>query len=163
MQWDLDMEDKPLIKWYIYPCVCVCVCVLVAQLCLTPCDPMDSSSPFLCPWNSPSKKTGVDCHSLLQEIFLTQGWKPGLLCRRERERERVRAREREWLRFKRVVHMCSKTTFNHPNQLATTACTVLFQYWLTVTQAPGWKYASLIGLYLNKELRFVLCFWHYAK
>ena len=122
-----------------------------------------SPARILCPWNSPGKNAGVGSRSLLQAIFPTQGLKPGLLCRRETERERVRAREREWLRFKRVVHMCSKTTFNHPNQLATTACTVLFQYWLTVTQAPGWKYASLIGLYLNKELRFVLCFWHYAK
>ena len=37
---------------------------------------------FLCPWNSPGKNTGVDCHSLLQGIFLTQGSIPGLLhCR----------------------------------------------------------------------------------
>jgi len=28
---------------------------------------------LLCPWNSPSKNMGVDCHFLLQEIFLTQG------------------------------------------------------------------------------------------
>ena len=27
--WELDMENKPLIKWYIYPCVRVCVCVCV--------------------------------------------------------------------------------------------------------------------------------------
>ena len=27
----------------------------------------------LCPWNSPGKNTGVGCHFLLQEIFLTQG------------------------------------------------------------------------------------------
>ena len=27
----------------------------------------------LCPWDSPDKNTGVGCHSLLQEIFLTQG------------------------------------------------------------------------------------------
>ena len=27
---------------------------------------------LLCPWNSPGKNTGVDCHSLLQGIFLTQ-------------------------------------------------------------------------------------------
>ena len=34
---------------------------------------------FLCPWNS-GKNTGVGCHSLLQGIFLTQGWNPHLLC-----------------------------------------------------------------------------------
>ena len=26
---------------------------------------------LLCPWNSPGKDTGVDCHALLQGIFLT--------------------------------------------------------------------------------------------
>ena len=34
--------------------------MLVAQLCLTLCDPM------VCPWDSPGKNTGVDYHSLLQ-------------------------------------------------------------------------------------------------
>ena len=33
---------------------------------------------FLCPWNSPGKKTGMGCHFLLQGIFLTQGLNPGL-------------------------------------------------------------------------------------
>ena len=37
---------------------------------------------LLCPWDSPGKNTGGDCHSLLQRIFLTQGSNPGLLrCR----------------------------------------------------------------------------------
>ena len=35
-------------------------------------------SRLLCPWDSPSKNTGVDSHSLLQGIFLTQGWNPGI-------------------------------------------------------------------------------------
>ena len=26
-----------------------------------------------CPWDSPGKNTAVDCHALLQGIFLTQG------------------------------------------------------------------------------------------
>ena len=34
---------------------------------------------LLHPWNSPGKNTGVDCHFLLQGIFLTQGSNPGLL------------------------------------------------------------------------------------
>ena len=38
---------------------------------------------FLCPWNSLSKNTGVDCHSLLQRTFLTLGWNPGLLHHRQ--------------------------------------------------------------------------------
>ena len=28
---------------------------------------------LLCPWDSPGKNTGVGCHALLWEIFLTQG------------------------------------------------------------------------------------------
>ena len=28
---------------------------------------------LLCPWSFPGKNTGVDCHFLLQGIFLTQG------------------------------------------------------------------------------------------
>ena len=36
---------------------------------------------LLCPWDSPGKNTGEDCHSL-QRTFLTQGQNPGLLhCR----------------------------------------------------------------------------------
>ena len=52
---------------------------------------------LLCPWilqarilewvaisylRSPGKNIGVDCHTLLQGIFSTQGWNPGLVyCR----------------------------------------------------------------------------------
>ena len=37
---------------------------------------------LLCPWDSPGKNTGVDCHSLLQKIFPTSGLNLGLLhCR----------------------------------------------------------------------------------
>ena len=37
---------------------------------------------ILCPWNSPGKNTGVGSHSLLQDIFLTQGLNLGLVhCR----------------------------------------------------------------------------------
>ena len=44
-----------------------------AQLCLTLCDPMDCSPPgFFCLWNFPGKYTEVDCHFLLQGIFLAQ-------------------------------------------------------------------------------------------
>ena len=34
---------------------------------------------LICPWNSSGMNTGVDCHSLLQRIFPTQGTNPGLL------------------------------------------------------------------------------------
>ena len=55
----------------------------VAQWCLTLCKPMDCSpTRLLRPWDFPGKNTGVGCHFLLQEIFLTLGLNPGLLhCR----------------------------------------------------------------------------------
>jgi len=34
---------------------------------------------LLHPWDSPGKNTGVGCHFLLQEIFLTQEWNTYLL------------------------------------------------------------------------------------
>ena len=37
------------------------------------------STRFLCPWDFPVKNTGVGCHFLVQEIFLTQGSNPCLL------------------------------------------------------------------------------------
>ena len=57
--------------------------VFLAQLCLTPCNPVDCNpTRLLCPWDSPGKNTEVVCHFLLQEILPTQGLNPGLLhCR----------------------------------------------------------------------------------
>ena len=44
------------------------VVLLVAQFCLTPCDPVDCSPPGCShPWNSPGKNTGVGCRAFLQE------------------------------------------------------------------------------------------------
>ena len=43
------------------------------------CDPIDRTM-LLSPWDSQGKSTGVGCHALLQEIFLTQGSKSSLLC-----------------------------------------------------------------------------------
>ena len=51
---------------------CAVLC-LVAQSCLTLCDPMDCSSPgSSVHGDSPGKNTGVGCHARLQEIFPTQ-------------------------------------------------------------------------------------------
>ena len=53
---------------------------LVAQPCLTLCDPMDCSpSGSSVHGDSPGKNTGVGCHAFLQGIFPTQGLNPGLL------------------------------------------------------------------------------------
>ena len=46
-------------------------CSVVSQ-CLRPMDYMRPAR-LHCPWNSPGKNIGVGSHSLLQEIFLTQG------------------------------------------------------------------------------------------
>ena len=61
-----------------------CRKVKVVQSCLTFCDPMDYNPPASSvPGDSPSKNTGVGCHSLLQGIFPTQVLNPGLLhCRK---------------------------------------------------------------------------------
>ena len=56
----------------------VCAC-LVTLLCLTVCNPMDCSPPGSCVHgDSLGKNTGVGSLSLLQGIFPTQGWNPGL-------------------------------------------------------------------------------------
>ena len=51
--------------------------VFGAQLRLTLCNIIDCSP---CPWDSPGKNIGVDCHTLLQGINPTQGTDPRLLC-----------------------------------------------------------------------------------
>ena len=52
--------------------------VLVAQSCLTLCDPMNPTG-LLCLQDPLGKNTGVGCRALLQGIFPTQGWDPRLL------------------------------------------------------------------------------------
>ena len=51
---------------------------LPPRVCPPPSTTLGTSRP-LCPWDSPGKNTGVGSHSLLQGVFPTQGWKPGLL------------------------------------------------------------------------------------
>ena len=52
---------------------------MVAQVCLTICNPMDCRpSGSSAHGDSPGKNTGVGCHALLQGIFSTQGSNPGL-------------------------------------------------------------------------------------
>ena len=63
-------------------CVCVCVSVSVSMSVSpsfpTLCDPLDCSLPFPASYVH-GKNTGMSRHFLLQGIFLTQGWNPGLL------------------------------------------------------------------------------------
>ena len=52
------------------------VCVSVSQSCPVLCNAMDCSlRSSSIHWDSPGKNTGVDCHAVLQGIFLTQGSK----------------------------------------------------------------------------------------
>ena len=61
----------------------VLCCCLVAQLCLTLCDPMDCSLPgSSVHGDSPDRNTRVGCHALFQKIFPIQESNRGLLlCR----------------------------------------------------------------------------------
>ena len=57
------------------------MCTKSLPYCLTLYDPWTGSpTRLLSSWDSPSKKTGVGCHSLFQRIFPTQGLNPSLLC-----------------------------------------------------------------------------------
>ena len=69
--------------WYSIPLDKICVLCLVTQSCPTLWASMDCSPPgSSVHGESPGKHTGVGCHALLQGIFPTQGWNPGLMhCR----------------------------------------------------------------------------------
>ena len=56
-----------------------CMRAKLLQSCLTLCNTTDSPARVFCPWDSPGKNTRMDCHALLQGIFLTQGSNPRLL------------------------------------------------------------------------------------
>ena len=62
----------------IYAPVFASVC-LVAQSCLTLRVYGLWPAKLLCPWDFPSKNTGVDCHFFSQDIFPTKGLNPLLL------------------------------------------------------------------------------------
>ena len=70
----------PRLRDFVCVCVCVCVSFSVTSNSLEPHE-LRLTRP-LCPWNSPSKNTGVSCYSLFQGMFPTQGLNPGLLHRR---------------------------------------------------------------------------------
>ena len=63
---------------HMYTCKHTCMRAKSLQSCPALCYPMVTAR-LLCPWDSPSKNTGMGCHALLQGIFLTQGSNPHLL------------------------------------------------------------------------------------
>ena len=63
-------------------CAWLTMRVLVTQTCLTPCNSMDQNPKSYIHGILQARILGVGSHSLLQEIFLTQGWNLGPLhCR----------------------------------------------------------------------------------
>ena len=76
--WEKESRKKLLAMLHPH-CPLSAVC-LVAQSCLTFCNPMDCSPPgSFVRGHSPGKNTGVGCHFLLQGIFPTQESNPHLL------------------------------------------------------------------------------------
>ena len=55
---------------------CVCACVHVLSHIWFFCDPRDSPTRLLCPWEFPGKNTGVGCHFLLRGGLPNPGIKP---------------------------------------------------------------------------------------
>ena len=66
--------------WFLVSSVAAAATANSLQLCPTVRPPRQQSTRLLCPWDSPGKNTGVDCHALLQGIVLTQGQNLHLLC-----------------------------------------------------------------------------------
>ena len=56
---------------------CVCVCARVVSCANSLPSHRLWPTRLLCQWDFPGKNTGVGCHALLQEIFLTQGSQSG--------------------------------------------------------------------------------------
>ena len=57
----------------IYNMLCACYVTSVMSISVQP--NVLQPARLLCPWDSPGKNTGVGCHTLLQEIFMTQGYR----------------------------------------------------------------------------------------
>ena len=70
-QW-ISYTYTPLFRFFSHIGHCCC---MVAEVCPSPCDHMDCRFPrILCPWNSPSKNTGVGWHFLFKRIFPNPDW-----------------------------------------------------------------------------------------
>ena len=76
--------DKPYWKKYEKECMCaymyMYVCAAQCSIMSASLRPHELQPRLLCPWDFSDKNTGVDCHFLLQGIFLTQGSNLHVLC-----------------------------------------------------------------------------------
>ena len=83
--------------------------VLVAQSCLTLRPHGLWPARVLCPWDSPGKNAGVDCHALLQGIFPPQGLNLGLLhCRQILQESPLPGWGPSQLGYKVMVRKCQQ-------------------------------------------------------
>ena len=79
---DIAPSLHPIFFWYkvgVGMCMPVCMLSRFSHVWLFV-TPWTIDTRLLCPWDSPGKNIGVDCHALLQGIFLTQGSNLCLLC-----------------------------------------------------------------------------------
>ena len=79
----VSTNGLPLRVWIIRCRATLTQYVLFTYSCPTFLIPQTVACQAPLPWNPPGKNTGVDCHFLLQGIFLTQGLNPGLQCCRQ--------------------------------------------------------------------------------
>jgi len=68
--------------------------------------------------DSPDKNTGMGCHSLLQGIFLTQGWNPGLPYCREKSLWRIFLQTMMGLAFSKV----NRISYSGPQSCVKISC-----------------------------------------
>ena len=76
LQLQLQLLTNNLYNFVGFALISVCVCSVMSD---SLCTRDVVACQILCPWDSPDKNTGVDCHALLQGIFLTQESKPCVL------------------------------------------------------------------------------------
>ena len=57
---------------YFFVCVCVCISLSAVSVSLEPQGLYPTR--LLCPWNSPGKNTGVDCHPFFRGSSWPRGW-----------------------------------------------------------------------------------------
>ena len=72
------LHQTLLDKWFQTSFILGCVCSVASVVSSSLRSYGLQTAGLLCPWGSPGKNTRVDCHALLQGIFLTQGLKPVL-------------------------------------------------------------------------------------
>ena len=123
----------------------VCVLCLVAQSCLTLCDPVDCSPPgSSVHGDSPGKHTGVDSHALLQGIFPTQGLNLGLLYAGRFFTDRA-TREASMFRYIKILANESELRRRWA-RFFLPICTLPHKTWLSIPESAS-SLMSKIGKY----------------